>query len=138
MDNEGSTGRMIVRISGLDSNNNPTMWINILNTSAWTGWKKVGEINMVADFDNYATDSTNGGGSFTAKEAGFIVGHAYAQANVTTNNSVTVNGVSVCEQKSVTGSYSTGYVDAYIPYKTGDSIVVTGTSFKCYKAVPME
>lgn len=93
---------------------------------------------MVADTTSFATGSNSGSGTFTAQEAGFIVGNAYATPSSTQKQSATINGVEVVRQESVTGSFTTGYGQAYIPYKTGDNIVITGTNFKAYKAVPME
>lgn len=93
---------------------------------------------LVADFNSYATGSSSGGGSFTAQEPGFIVGTAYSSAGTTQSTSVTVNGVTVSFQHSTAGSDSTGYMQCYIPYKTGDAIAITGSAYKCYKAVPME
>lgn len=105
-------------------------WVDISSSGGGT--------MLVADFNSFASGSTSGGGSFTAQEAGFIVGTSFSSASSTNNQSVTVNGVTVTTQSSSSGSHTTGYAQAYIPYKTGDSIVVTGNAFKCYKAVAME
>lgn len=58
MDNEGSTGRVIVRITGLDSNSKSAMWINVLNTSAWTGWKKIGGSMKVLKYGTLTATTT--------------------------------------------------------------------------------
>lgn len=106
--------------------------------TSWVDISIGGGSMLVADFTSYATGSSSGGGSFTAQEPGFIVGASYSTAGTTSNQRVTINSVPVTFQESTTGAQTSGYAQAYIPYKTGDAIVVTGTAFKCYKAVTME
>lgn len=110
MDNEGSTGRVIVRISGLDSNSNPAMWINILNTSAWTGWKKVGgsmkvlaygtttgtktiPLGTTLDPSKYMVNLNVNGYLYKASDGAVSWGYGYGQGayvSAKTNTSVTI------------------------------------------------
>lgn len=110
MDNEGSTGRVIVRISGLDSNSNPAMWINVLNTSAWTGWKKVGggmkvlkygiisgtqtiSLGTTLDPSKYMVNLNVNGYTYKAADGAVSWAYGYGQGayvSAKTNTSVTI------------------------------------------------
>ena len=110
MDNEGSTGRVIVRILGLDSNSKPAMWINVLNTSAWTGWKKVGgsmkvlaygttrgtktiSLGTTLDPSKYMVTLNTNGYAYTASDGAASWAYGYGQGayvSAKTNTSVTI------------------------------------------------